>query len=215
MATKLYMRRTARNVRGLANTKLSAAVTSIDAEPAAGVALRDLVREAKDKAVNGETISLTSLASTNPQHYRWAIFVSACIKSGDISAQTWTIALNPNENNAAANCFTVPILGIVKQDGTVRGYILDADTAAGSEYGTSQQGTVFTVTGAAVTGVTDSDRLFFEWIGKATQGNATARTMVNRWGGTTDPTDTVTNLDSAAYISTPQDVQFHPLRAAC
>lgn len=199
--SKLYLRASTNNVGSLVRTEKSTALPVGTFDDSGNVA-RDLETTAGSSQVS---ISNASLAQTTHQDQYLGKFISDTLAVSSVDANTWTIALATSESNANANSFTVLSIYVLQSDDTVRGYIYDSDTPLGVEYGGSEDGQVYTISGSAVASVVSTDRLAVEiWV-HAEQSSAMALTNTLFFDGATDVVD-ATTTDAASYISTPQDL---------
>lgn len=126
----------------------------------------------------------------------------------NLTAQTWTIAVQVSEGNAAANSLMIPIVYTFREgDSSVR-FVIDAHTALGAEWPPGDRvGRVATFSGAAVT-VAAGDYLVLEFW-RHTVGQAMNMSYTQRldYDGTVDVVEDGT-ASAASYIETPQDNLF-------
>ena len=153
------------------------------------------------------SVAQTTLAQTGEQSGLIRMFGAKWLTTGTIEANTWTIAFATGQSHANANAFTAVSLYVIRAapPAFVVGYIYDDATPLGVEWSTSEDGQVFTVSGAEVGGVIPNDYLVCELWYVATQASATAYTLTAWYGGATDVTDSTT-ADAASYIETPQNL---------
>ncbi|MDQ5870611.1 MAG: hypothetical protein M3547_00175 [Acidobacteriota bacterium] len=205
MATRLYLRNTT------INTDAGLTAEQSSAKPVgtlnASLSLRDL------NTVKGSAqldLSRNSLAQTTHQDGIRYVGFSAGLVVTQIDANTWSFGLASNEANTNANTFTTVTLYVWRPStNAVVGFIIDDDTPRGVEWGATEDGQVFTVSGSAVSGVQAGDQVVFEWWYHSVQGMATAYLQQFFYDGATDVVD-ATTTDAASYIETPQDLFTAP-----
>lgn len=205
-AEKLYLRNTTANIGSYGTASLS--VNNVASASTVGNFDLDL---ALDPAAGDNTNVVNTLANTSAQKWFHGRWFSPVLQCEQIEAQNWTIADNPNENNANANAFLMGVWYVVTPADTVRGFIYDGTALLNIEYGTADEGRVSTVAGSRVTGIAPGqDRLCYEvWDGTAAQGNAISRAIRRRYDGNTEPTQGVsrgTNPVASYILSTNTDL---------
>jgi hypothetical protein len=205
MATRLYLRFDTTFGQPYSSGEQSTALPVGTANNSGG-ATRNLSVYKGTFQANG---SYSSLAQTAHQDGMITKYVSDTLTVPTIDANTWTIALATAESNANANFFTALSLYVLTSADTVRGFIYDSDVALGNEWGLTEDGQIYTISGSAVTGISSTDRLCLEVWYHAVQATATAFTINFYYNGTVDVTAGA-NTDAASYIETPQ-VLFAPL----
>lgn len=153
-----------------------------------------------------------SLAQTGQQSGRIFTFSRDGLTTGEIEANTWTLALAMSEAHANANSFLAVSLylwGARVYPGSpgqeVLGYVYDSATPLGAEWGTTEDGQVVTFSGAEIGGVVPADWLVLEIWYVATQATATSYLQSIYYAGTADVTGSTTS-DAASYLETPQDL---------
>lgn len=160
--------------------------TALDMGSTAGVA------QASTTTTTGTSAVLTSA--------RAQTWVSNVLGGTNIAIGSWTVAFAYKESNAAANQKMAFSLYVLKNDGTVRGYIYDSTTGRALEFDTVERGSEYTFTGSAVSGVTSTDQLALEIWATGTQTGTTSRTITYYWNGTTDPANSSVS-SAASYVS--------------
>lgn len=208
MATQLFLRNTTANTAGYSTSKKSVALPVGTFPGYTGA--QDLTTVAGGAQVISNA---PTLGQTSDQDIHVLKFISAPLLVSSISANTWTIAVCTSETNTNANAFTMCSIYVLTAGDTVRGFVYDSHTALGVEYLTTQDGQVLTVSGAAVSGVINTDRLAFEFWVHAVQGMATAYSVSLMFNGPTPVTDTTTT-NAGSYIRTPQDLFVAPAQGS-
>lgn len=145
-------------------------------------------------------------ANTNDQRTCLVRGISETLTVSSIDANTWTIGIGCQETNAASNAFLALSIYVLTSGDTVRGFIYDATTQLGTEWGTTEAGRVVTVSGAAVTGVVSTDRICVEIWAVGAQSMATSYNRTFMYNGATEILDLTTTTDAASYADTPQDL---------
>ena len=125
----------------------------------------------------------------------------------NLTAETWTIAIDVNEGNAQANSFMLPIVYTFREsDSSVR-FVIDAHTALGAGWPTPAAGRVATFSGAAVT-VVAGDYLVLEvWRHTVAQSMNMSYLQTLAYDGTVDVIEDSTT-SAASYLETPQNNLF-------
>ncbi len=215
MTTKLYFHNASASITG---TLPSSEQSSLTADSNLFTGEDGTSNRSMNTTIGVSQANLTnaSTADTSSHNYYVARWVSPLIYETNIQAKTWTYEFGAKESNAAANW---PVSGTAQairvncyvwkpSDGTKVGTILDGNSNADfEEAGTSQSVINGTFVGAAVTGMTPGDAvLVFEMWAVVTQANGTSRTQDVYFDGTTENSTT----SEAAFISTPQDIEFTP-----
>lgn len=141
--------------------------------------------------------TLTSSGISTQQSYMIARHSSPPLYGQTISANTWTVAFELNESNAAANAFFCPIVYVWRpSNSTVVGTIRDTATTVGVEANANVQTATFS--GSAVTCST-GDILVIECWGIATQGQNKSYTI--SWYTSAS--------GNQVYLQTPQDLKLY------
>ena len=136
-------------------------------------------------------------------------YISDPILVSTVEAQAfgaWNAALAGLETNAALNAYWMVSVYVLKADGTVRGYIVDAhNDTLGSELTTSEDGQVLGFAGAAVSGCISTDRIACEVWMHTSNSMGSSYTGTFYYNGATAVTESTTT-DAGSYIETPQDL---------
>lgn len=205
MATKLYFHDAA-PADDPGETERSSVLPAHSDNNDLGIAVKsmDTVIGSSQVGVNGGSIS-----TLNVQDNFFTSFSSPALAAQTITAQTWTVAVEVSEGNAAANSFIVCSLYVFRPSSTsVIGFIYDNDTPIGSEWpAAATQGVVTTFGGSEVTAAAD-DILVFEFWRHGEQGMAMVYTQSLDYDGGTDVTQGTGVTDAASFIETPQDINF-------
>jgi len=153
------------------------------------------------------SISGTTVGNTVEQATFFTSFSSPDL-TRNLTAETWTIAVQVNEGNTAANSLMIPIVYVFREPSTVVGFVIDAHTAIGNEWPTiSAAGRVATFSGSAVT-VVAGDYLVLEfWRHTVGQAMAMGYLQTLDYDGTVDVTEDDTS-SAASFLETPQDDIF-------
>lgn len=195
MATTFYLRNTVGNVGSLVRTEKSTVM------PGSG-SFDDSLNAARDLSVTVGTTQTsatnTSLAVVTEQWGYFGKWISEELTDvGSIDAQPWEIGWRAQEGNAAANAFLRVSIYVLTAADIVRGYIYDGAADLGVEFNATGQ--VVQVSGAAVGGLADTDRLAVEVWSHATQTMAAAYLLTLFYDGATKVTATQA-ADSASYV---------------
>jgi hypothetical protein len=166
------------------------------------------------KTVDLHPVAGSAEVNTNRQAKTTAdinLFFGRCIsppvgKVPQINAQTLTFALETLESSTNMNAFWRPTVYVVDQNDNVRGFIYDGTANMGSEFPTARSGAVFTVAGAAVTGLQPTDKLVVEvWAGGKPSKANPATTATLYFSGTKDVANGANNSPAASYVEFAQD----------
>ncbi|KKM06780.1 hypothetical protein LCGC14_1740580 [marine sediment metagenome] len=204
MATKLYLRDgAATNDPGETNRSV-ALPDGADVFQDYGIAVKSLsttIGTSEVEVTGSSTVNTVETAEFFTSFSSEALLTS-------ITAETWTIAVDVSEGNAAANSLMIPIVYVFREPSTVVGFVIDAHTAIGNEWAAAvAAGRVATFSGAAVT-VEAGDYLVLEfWRHTAAQAMAMAYTQTLAYDGTVDVTEDSTT-SAASYLETPQNGLF-------
>lgn len=172
-----------------------------------GLAVKSLSRTI---GTSEATLSGDAITTTNTQDNFFTSFSSAPLTGTNITAQTWTIAIDVAEDNNGANSFTVLSIYVFREPSTVVGFVYDSDTALGAEWNGAGRGRVATFSGSAVTVAADDYLVLEVWRHTAGQTMATAWTQILAYDGTVPVTEG-SSSSAASYLETPQDGIFPAL----
>jgi hypothetical protein len=198
-STTLYFRATADN-KDIHTTAEFSSMTPLDRL----TQCHDL--QLQPNPVSGASASQTLLGSANTVAFNTYLgkFLSPTLGVATIPAGTWEIGSVLVEDAGGANRFLALSVYVVKVDDTVRGYVYDSPTALGPEAQITPIASVDTFTGAAVTGIINTDRLVVEvWTSTPGQDAANVRRQTFTYDGTTTIVDGVTNASPKSYIVAP------------
>jgi hypothetical protein len=161
---------------------------------------------------NGSDIQfqITSLAQTATQSSTWGNRFSSesLLSAQTISANTWTIFYKSDEANNNANAFLGMSIYVWRPTtNSVVGFIYDSTTQLGTEFGTTASTQSVTVSGSAVT-ANRGDILVCEPWTIASQGASKSYSINFYIDGTNETTTGTGNTSCAAYIETPQNLNF-------
>ena len=199
IATRFYLRATTANVGTHARTELSTTLPTGTLDDG-GFAAKDLSRTI---GTTETTYVNTALAQTAQQSDYFAKWISeALVGVTAIAANTWTVGIRAAQSAAQHNGFIRVSIYVLTAADAVRGYVYDGTADLGLEL--TGNGQVYSVAGAAVSGVVDTDRLVIEVWDVATQSMATGYTSTVYYDGPAAVTDGTTN--SGAYLETPENV---------
>jgi hypothetical protein len=205
--TTLYLRGSTGETTGVPTTPQSASRPTADA---GSFNVHDLLEEV---GVAPDLVAgpVTGLPQLGVQHIYLGKWVSKPLAGiSKVTAQTWTGAVAA----AASAASTQAVLGVsvyvLRQNGTVRGYVYDADVAIGNPLPTSAKGREFSFAGAQVTSVQPADRLVVELWVKFDQLDDLAHNTRARYDGSTLPVEDVADTDAASWVATPQTGLFAP-----
>jgi len=145
------------------------------------------------------TYNTTSLAITTQQSFMVARHTSAPLFGQSITAQTWTVAFEIAESNAAANAFFCPVVYVWRPStSAVVGTVRDSATTVGVEANGAIQTATFS--GSAVTCATGDVLVLEAWI-IATQGQNKSYTV--SWYSSAS--------NNQVYLETPQNLRLYEL----
>ena len=168
-----------------------------------GIAVKSLSETIGTSEVD---VSGSSDATTDEQAEFFTSFSSEALIT-NITAQTWTIAVDVGGGNTAANSFMIPVVYVFREPSTVVGFVIDAHTAIGAVWVAFNEGRVATFSGAAVTIVADDYLVLEFWRHTVGQVMSMAYTQTLAYDGTVDVTEGNTT-SAASYLETPQDGLF-------
>jgi len=213
MATKLYFRRDLASYSNLPATEQS--TLTPDANYFETDSSKNYRMSTTKSTVAQTTLTNTSTGDTNAHNYYCAKFVSNNLNQTSVAANTWTVEYAAIEANAQAN-YPRSGAGVMyvncyvwkPSNGTKYGTILDGNSVSdGEEAGTTQTVISFTFSGSAVSSLTAGDAVIvFEVWAQVTQASTTARLQTFCFDGTTEASTT----NEAAFISTPENLEFLP-----
>jgi hypothetical protein len=154
---------------------------------------QSLLLTANNSAV---TETINTLAQTARQSGRFARFTSGSVTAQTISANTWTVVIDPRESNNSADAF-LALSAYVWRPSTnsVVGYIYDSNAQIGSEWTTSLSSVTYTFSGSAVSAQLGDVVVIEVWY-TAAQAKATSYQVQVRYN------------TSSQYLETPQDLNF-------
>lgn len=210
MATKWYLRNTTTapfptsgeksTVEPVAASTFGLTPTDRDLQPAKGTT-----------ATSATATTNASVAAQNGCLGRWSSFG---LVAGTYGSGTWSLAVQTSESSISANTFsaTASIYFWRPSTSAVVGFVNDADTVVGVEFGNNvaatRYGQVLSITGSNVT-IAHGDILVIELWTKFTQAAATAFTLTVYYDGTTDVTSTYALTDPASFLQSPVDIPLY------
>ena len=163
------------------------------------------------------SITGTTSAITSPQTGFIAKFVSDPLKGvSSISANTWTFNCASDMSSTNANFWINGLyIYVFRPDvngGSIVGAIFENYSTAGGSNpaSTAEKVNHYTISGNAVSGVSDDDVIIVELWSNTTQGMATSYTVHAYFdGGVVTTTNGTTVSDHASFLETPQALTFN------
>lgn len=202
MATRLFLRDAA-PANDPGETENSSNLPGSDAFQDYGIAVKSL---STTIGTSETSVSGSSTGNVVETAEFFTSFSSPALTT-NLTAQTWTIAVDVGEGNALANSLMIPIVYTFREGTGVIGFVIDDHTAIGAEWAPLGAGRVATFSGSAVT-VVAGDYLVLEfWRHTDAQAMNMSYTQTLFYDGTVDVIEDG-NTSAASYLETPQDGLF-------
>ena len=206
MATRLFLNETTSYTSGYARTEKSANLPLTGTFIDSGKVAEDLTQIPS----GGDDVIITcNTDATTAQHSMYAgKWISDQLIVSNIDANTWTFTLSVREGSSGCNAFLRLSVYVLKNDDTVRGYVIDGASNIGAEVPSGNGlSLVYTFSGSQVTGIQSTDRLVIEVWFKANPAMAGADFVSSTYAGeeiwTTDSSGGIINAP-ASFLETPQ-----------